>query len=150
MVKADVTQKTTPAEPAHLPGSFACRPRAEGGLGLRFTEADGVVTATFDCAAEYCSYPDRLHGGIAATALDAAMTYCLFAQGLRGMTGQLTVRYPQAVTVDEPAEIRAWVEAARAPLYILRAELRQGGAVRAHAEGKFKGEPLDASTSSEA
>lgn len=130
--------------PTDLQNSFACRPRNEGGLGLHFDpQPDGSVTGTFDCATEYRSYPDRVHGGIVATALDAAMKYCLQHRAVHGITGQLTVRYPAPAELEKPATIRAWVEEAADPLYLMRAEFVQDGQVRARADAKFKGTPLN-------
>jgi len=124
----------------HHPDCFACRPREEGGLGLRFeTDGDRGVRAAFPCDAEHQGYPGRLHGGIVATLLDAAMTHCLFALGTSGYTGRLNVRYRLPVEVDQDAVVCARVTRCSPPLYVLEAELEQGGRVRALAEGKFLG-----------
>lgn len=125
------------------PACIACRPTDAGGLGLRFvTQAEGCVVAEFPCDAHYQGYPDRLHGGIVATLLDAAMTHCLFAHGLKGVTGRLNVRFRHPVVVGKVATVRAWIERDARPLLLMAAELSQEGEIRARAEGKFQGEPL--------
>lgn len=108
------------------------------GLALRYTPAtDGSVSASFlgNCALE--GYPGILHGGIVATLLDGAMTNCLFAQGIRALTGDLHVRYRFPVLAAEELTVRAWVESSWQALFHVRAEITQGGEVKARAQGKF-------------
>lgn len=125
------------------PGCVACRDPREGGLGLRFElHPDRSVTAPFRCASEYQGYPDRLHGGIIATLLDAAMTHCLFAQRYRGVTAKLAIRYSRPVLIDTEAMVRAELNRKRGLLFELRAELQQGGQVCASAEATFIGDAV--------
>lgn len=125
------------------PACIACRPRDAGGLGLQFrVEADGSVVAEFPCDQGYQGYPDRLHGGVVATLLDAAMTHCLFGQGVQGYTGRLNIQFRHPVQVECVATIRARLERANPPLYILEAEICQAGEVRARGQAKFFGEPI--------
>lgn len=142
MTKArDAAAVRAACQAACQPDSIAVRPESEGGFGLRFAvAADGSVTTEFACDARYQGYPDRLHGGIVALVLDAAMTNCLFARGVRGYTGKMQVRYRAPVALRERAVIRAWVTSERHPLYWVRAELAQAGQVCAWAEAAFSGE----------
>lgn len=105
---------------------------------LRFAVADdGSVQATFqpDLACE--GYNGILHGGVIATLLDAAMTNCLFAHGCCGLTAELGVRFRHPVLSASLVRLRAWVERASPPLFVLRAELRQANQLRVTAIGKF-------------
>lgn len=105
---------------------------------LRFTAApDGSVEAWFHGSTIFQSYDGILHGGVIATMLDAAMTNCLFAQGRCGVTGELTVRFRHPVISGTPSRLRAWVERATPPLYLLRSELWQSEQLRATGTGKF-------------
>lgn len=120
------------------PFCFACSGSNPMGLALRYTLAeDGSVSAPFlgHCALE--GYPGVMHGGLVATLLDGAMTNCLFACGIQAMTAELQVRYAAAIAVAETLTVRAWLESARHGLWGLRAEIQQGGQVKAHAHGKF-------------
>jgi acyl-coenzyme A thioesterase PaaI-like protein len=72
-----------------------------------------------------------------STLLDAAMTNCLFAHGCIAVTAELTVRFLRPVTADRPVAVTAWVEKSRHRLYLLAAELRQGGRLMATAAAKF-------------
>ena len=69
--------------------------------------------------------------------LDGAMTNCLFARGVRGLTAELKVRYHESVAASEEVLLYAWLEDDAHGLYQLRAELKQGGVVKACAAGKF-------------
>lgn len=48
------------------------------------------VARTFAIAKQYI---DLLHGGIASTLLDAAMTHCLLSKGIEALTAELNVRF---------------------------------------------------------
>lgn len=117
---------------------FACRPVSDGGLGLVFTVMpDGAVSAEWLCPAGFESYSGIVHGGLLATALDSAMVHALFAQGIVGRTGELTVRYRRSIVTDRPMTVQAWLRSTYPPLFELESEIRQGDAVCAHARGKF-------------
>jgi acyl-coenzyme A thioesterase PaaI-like protein len=127
---------STQAE-AH-PFCFVCSASNPMGLALRYAlQPDGSVAATFlgNCALE--GYSGLLHGGVIAALLDGAMTHCLFAQGRQGLTVELTVRYHGGVAAGEPVFVRAWLEEESHGLCRLRAELRQTGAIKTSAVGKF-------------
>lgn len=120
------------------PACLVCRAQHEGGLGLRFEQqADGSVISHFACDSDYQGYPDRLHGGVVAMLLDAAMTNCLFAQQIRAVTGKLNVRFRHPVKVGAEAVVRARLVDQSPPLYLLEAELMQHDTLCAHAEGSF-------------
>lgn len=135
------TEMTSYARHCH-PACVACRNTDEGGLGLRFRGSpDGGVEAEFACDASYQSYPDRLHGGIVALLLDAAMTHCLFARDLHGLTARLTIRYRGKVDIGTPGVVRARLVRTAHRMYDLSAEFVQAGVVRAEAEARFASRP---------
>ena len=78
-----------------------------------------------------------LHGGLSAALLDGAMTHCLFARGLEGLTVELKVRYHAGVEVHSECRVRAWLEEEAHGLYQLRGQLMLGIAVKVSAMGKF-------------
>jgi hypothetical protein len=81
-------------------GCVACGGCNGQGLRLGFCVREaGYVEASFGCDAAYEGFSGYLHGGIIATLLDAAMTNCLFAHGLVGLTGELKVRYLHPVSI---------------------------------------------------
>ena len=120
------------------PRCVVCTRVHQAGLGLRFKlQDDGIVEARFGCNAVYQGYGGILHGGIAATLLDGAMTNCLFAHGVAAVTAELTLRFRFAIKVGSPVTVRAWMSRAHKPLYCVQAELVQEGQVKATATGKF-------------
>ncbi len=107
-------------------------------LKLTFQPAGkGTVTARFQAHPELQGYAGMLHGGVISSLLDAAMTHCLFHQGVRAVTGDLHVRFVQPVPSNVSLEIRAWVLSFQRPLYRLRAEIIFAERVVAWAEAKF-------------
>lgn len=108
------------------------------GLALRYTPwPDGSVRASFLGHSALEGYPGLLHGGVIAALLDGAMTNCLFAQKRRALTVELNVRYHTGVVSAETMSLHAWLEDSEHGLFRLRAELAQGGTVKASATGKF-------------
>ena len=144
------SMKTTPLAPdlaqirlvnnrteAH-PFCFVCSGSNPMGLALRYTpQPDGSVSASFLGNSALEGYLGLLHGGLIAAMLDGAMTNCLFARGIRGLTAELKVRYHESVAASEEVLLQAWLEDDAHGLYQLRAELKQGGTVRASSTGKF-------------
>jgi acyl-coenzyme A thioesterase PaaI-like protein len=123
---------------------FVCNPDNHRGLGLDFrARRDGTVVASFACGRVFEGYPDWLHGGVISSVMDGAMTNCLFARGIVAVTAELSVRFTHPVVIDRQASVRAWVEKSYPPLYVMRAELFQGGDVLATASGKFMQRPAD-------
>lgn len=119
----------------------ACGTRDGGPARVRFRVTDdGGVQACLPTCAEYEGYPGMLHGGVIATLLDAAMTNCLFAHGHCGLTGDLHLRYRHPVESAGSCVVRAWIERASPPLFVLRAELWQANELRARATAKFMGQ----------
>ena len=120
------------------PFCFVCSGSNPMGLALRCElEADGSVGAKFLGHGALEGYAGLLHGGLIAALLDGAMTNCLFARGIRGLTAELKVRYHKSVAASEEVFLRAWLEDDAHELFQLRAELKQGGVVKASATGKF-------------
>jgi acyl-coenzyme A thioesterase PaaI-like protein len=120
------------------PFCFVCSGSNPMGLALRYAaEPDGSVSASFlgNCALE--GYPGWLHGGVIAALLDGAMTNCLFARGVQGMTAELRVRYREAVAAAETLTVRARLESSSHGLHRLNAEIEQGGKVKATASAAF-------------
>lgn len=86
---------------AHL-FCFVCSGSNPMGPALRYaSHPDGSVSASFlgNCTLE--GYSGLLHGGVIAAMLDGAMTSCLFARGIRGLTAEVKVRYHESVAASE-------------------------------------------------
>ncbi len=108
------------------------------GLKLQFEADDGGrVWAQFQGRPELMGYDGLMHGGMIASLLDSAMTHCLFHQGIRAVTGDLQVRYLEAVSIDAELVIGAWLVKERTPLYYLKGEVRVGERIMAWSKATF-------------
>ena len=115
-----------------------CGSRNPLSLGLSFHRCDdGDVKAIFQAHPGLQGYQGILHGGVISSLLDAAMTHCLFHQGIEAVTGDLHVRFVKSVPCNAQMELRAQVLKASPPLYRLKGELLIGGKTMAWAEAKF-------------
>lgn len=120
------------------PFCFVCSGSNPLGLGLRcFPQPDGSVSAFFLGTGALEGYPGLLHGGVIAALLDGVMTNCLFTQNHRALTVELNVRYHASVVSAEEILLRAWLQDRGHGLFQMRAELTQGGALKATATAKF-------------
>ncbi len=87
----------------------------ENSLGLRaqFYELESEqLLGVFDPREEHQGYPERLHGGIASALLDETIGRAVRIQhgdSLWGVTMELTVRFRQPVSLDQPVRVLARV-----------------------------------------
>jgi acyl-coenzyme A thioesterase PaaI-like protein len=120
------------------PFCLVCSGSNPNGLALKFlADGKGGVSACFHPSPILEGYEGLLHGGMIASLLDGAMTNCLFAQGIIGVTAELRVRYRAPVLIGPEIQIRAWLEKRHSPLFLLQAELKQEACVKAFASAKF-------------
>jgi uncharacterized protein (TIGR00369 family) len=103
----------------------------------------GGVEGTFACDEAFTGYEGLLHGGVISSLLDGAMTNCLLSRGLIAVTADLQVRFHHPAQIGRVAVTRAWLKNTRNLVYILEAELLQGGVVCATAVGKFMKHPQE-------
>ncbi len=107
-------------------------------LKLQFQPGeDGSMTVVFPGEMRFQGYTHRLHGGMIATLFDTAMTHCLFASELTGVTASLNVRFLLPVSADQRVQVRAWIERSKLQLCRLKGHLHQKGILKARAEATF-------------
>ncbi|EMK6924871.1 PaaI family thioesterase [Vibrio alginolyticus] len=99
--------------------------------------ADGSVVGEFHVLPRHQGYTDLLHGGIASSLLDGAMTHCLLSRDIQALTAQLDVRYHAPIQLNDRVTITALCEGERRGIYQLVAQLRVNSEVRVTAKGKF-------------
>ena len=96
-------------------------------LELQFSRhADGSVSAPFVVGPKHQGYSGLLHGGMTSTLLDAAMTHCLFMQGIKALTAELTVRFMAPIRVGQTLTVCARLLGQRRGIYQLEAWLMSG------------------------
>lgn len=112
--------------------------RAADSLGLSFqSSGHNAVVAACQARTQWQGYAGVLHGGMISTLLDAAMTHCLFRQGIEAMTASLKIRFHEPVPCNARLEIRASLEKRRRHVYFLNAEILSFGRLYARAEASF-------------
>jgi uncharacterized protein (TIGR00369 family) len=86
---------------------FGCGPKSAIGLHMSFTElADRSVESRLVLSPAYQGWQGVAHGGIVALVLDEAMAYAAAAHGYLGVTGEMKMRFRDAVPIGEPLVLR--------------------------------------------
>jgi len=107
-------------------------------LRLAFSQdSEGIVTAPFQVTSRHQGYEGLLHGGMASTLLDAAMTHCLFTHGIQALTAELTVRFIAPVRTEQQVMLTAHLVGHRRGIYQLEALITQEQQILARASAKF-------------
>ena len=120
------------------PRCVVCDRPGPARLGLEFqVQADGSVTACFDCRETLEGYGGMLHGGVISAIADGAMTNCLFAHGIAVVTAELNVRFRHPIALGTPLTVTARIIRRSEPLFVVEAMLTQAGQLKAKAIGKF-------------
>ncbi len=107
-------------------------------LGATFlVEEDHSVRSKFVVLPRHQGYLGLLHGGIASSLLDAAMTHCLLSQKITALTAQLDVRYHAPIRVGDQIEVTGQLVSVKRGVYFLKAVLIVDQETRVSANGKF-------------
>ena len=105
---------------------------------LHFTpDGDSGLCASLQVTAQHQGYNGLQHGGLTATLLDAAMTHCLFRQGVMAVTAELTVRYLAPIQIGDRLQLAATVLQQRHGIYQLTATLHRETTLVARGNAKF-------------
>jgi len=110
------------------------------GRGLSFTfDTKGRLKGHFYCHKKYQGYDKRIHGGIMAAIIDESMVHCLMAQGVVGVTTNLSIKYRKPVFIEDTVAITTSVRKSRlsGALYELQTEILQQKALAITARGDF-------------
>ena len=138
---------TTDLRARQHPSCVVCSSTHPFGLRLSFAlDADGAAVADFDCPPVFAGFAGLLHGGVISSLLDGAMTNCLFLHGQIALTARLNVRFRHPVRTGMPAVVRSWIADTCRGFFQMKAELLQGGVLKASAEGVFMPAPLQIET----
>ncbi|MCS6178065.1 PaaI family thioesterase [Shewanella baltica] len=82
-------------------------------------------------------YNNLLHGGVASSLVDAAMTHCLFMQGIKALTAEMTVRFVAPIKVGDAIKIVGRIVSQRMGMYQLEASLYVADIACVTAKAKF-------------
>jgi len=107
-------------------------------LQLQFQRTnENEVQATYLADEKHQGYNGLLHGGIASTLLDAAMTHCLLCFGVEALTAELNVRYHQPLLIQDRVKISGRMLNQRRGIYFLEATLSVNDIICVTGTGKF-------------
>ena len=87
---------------------FVCGLKNSSGLHASFYEVEGdQLVALFTPCEEHQGYPDRLHGGLAATILDETIGRAMNINNdeIWGVTVEFSVRYKKPVPLDQELRV---------------------------------------------
>jgi uncharacterized protein (TIGR00369 family) len=117
---------------------FACGMHNPVGLKLEFFETGPEeVTATWTPGKKYEGYPDVVHGGILASALDEAggRVVMIGDHNHFMMTAKMEIRYRRPTPIGEPLRVVGRLRQRRGRLAVTQAEIQLAdGTITAEAE----------------
>ena len=118
---------------------FVCSKTNLHGLQLDFhyDDADTSVFSEFSLDGWSQGYQGIPHGGVISAVFDGAMGNCLFAKDITAVTAELKIRFRQTMELEKNAIVKAWIKNSSNTLYLMEAEIIQGGQLKASATGKF-------------
>ncbi|MBV9102673.1 MAG: PaaI family thioesterase [Candidatus Eremiobacteraeota bacterium] len=118
---------------------FACGPKSEIGLRLRFSIAgDQFVRAQTTLEQPFQGWVGVAHGGIVMTLLDEGMAHAAGAAGYRGVTGEIKVRFRNPVRIGAPIIVEGRVLWERGRVLGLESRVvGDADVLLASAEGRF-------------
>jgi len=123
---------------------YGCGARNPEGLHIAFEVNGAKVSGRFVPRQVHQGFPGVAHGGIAATALDEAMGWAMYAAGAWAMTIRLEVKYRRPLPLEEELLITAEVTRDRGRRLEAEAEIRtQSGDLLCQATGIFLRLPED-------
>lgn len=102
-----------------------------------FADGDKQVVGYHKVSSQLQGYNSFLHGGVASTLVDAAMTHCLLMQGIKALTAELTVRFVTPIKVGDSIKIVGKLVKQRLGMYQLEASLFVDNCACVTAKAKF-------------
>lgn len=117
---------------------FGCGELNPEGLRIKF-KVDGLkVTGRFTGRKEHQGFPGVAHGGLAATVMDEAMGWAMYAVGAWAMTARMEVKYRKPVPLEEEVIVTAEVVRDRGRWLEAVSEIRSASGERlSEAKGIF-------------
>ncbi len=121
------------------PTCFVCGEENHAGLQGNFYVEDDTVHMPLHAKDHHCGYPEVVHGGVVAAALDECMAWASTrATGRMCITGRMTIRYKDRTPAISGLVARAWVTKSNKRIAYAAADLSDAtGRVYAQAEGVF-------------
>lgn len=126
------------ANPASHCNCIVCGNDNPASLGMRFVlQQDSSVRAQFRGNAFLQGYQGILHGGIIASILDAAMTHCLFNNGIEAVTADLHVRFRHSIPFDAKLVVTARIVSSDNIIHRMESKIEMDGKSMARSTARF-------------
>lgn len=126
---------------------LVCGLKNDFGLKTSFYELEnGELVAIFKPMEEHQSYPERLHGGIAAAILDETIGRAIMInnEDIWGVTVELNLKYKKPIPLNEELRVVGRITRDTSRLFEGTGEiLLSNGDIAASAFGKYMKMPID-------
>ena len=126
---------------------LVCGLKNDLGLQASFYELEnGELVAIFKPLEEHQSYPERLHGGVAAAILDETMGRAIMIsdQGAWGVTVELNIKYKKPIPLDQELRVVGRITKDSSRLFEGTGEIiLPNGDIAAIGSGKYMKMPID-------
>ncbi|MFM2481736.1 PaaI family thioesterase [Celerinatantimonas sp. YJH-8] len=124
----------------HHDHCIACGPsHSVQSLHLEFDWIDPLTLhSCFYVDGSYQGYDHLLHGGVASTLLDSAMTHFLLAHHVAAMTVDLNIRYHKPVVIGQVVDIYAKQDQCRHGIYWMQSGIFSHEHALVTAKARFK------------
>lgn len=122
---------------------YGCGTRNPEGLHIEFEVEGRRVKGRFTARETHVGFPGVAHGGIAASVLDEAMGWAMYAAGSWAMTARMEVKYRRPLPLGTELLVTAEVVRERGRVLDAVAQVSDGGGVLAEAKGMFVRLPAD-------
>jgi uncharacterized protein (TIGR00369 family) len=119
---------------------FVCGEKNPGGLQvvIRMDKGRGRAAAEVVFPERFQGWEGVVHGGLLATVLDEVMIYAAGSNGLRCVTGEITIRYIKPARTGEAYRLEGRVTGTKGKITMAESELLGAdGAVFVRATGKL-------------
>lgn len=118
---------------------FICGKNNPIGLDLHFSYKNGLIITECTLQQEHTGYNNIIHGGILAALLDECMGWsAILSRPILCKSVELTVRYKESVTTNEPLRIWSDLVADKKRLILTKGAIEKSdGTIACTAEGKY-------------
>ena len=117
---------------------FACGPRNDCGLRLRFRRDGDRVTTKYTASDHHQGFPGYLHGGVITALLDEVMSRVSVLEGQWTMTARMDVRFRSPVMMEQTVTVAGEKVRDRGGFFEARGRVElPDGSVAADATGTY-------------
>lgn len=106
-------------------------------FALWIDQAEGAAFGRGSFRKMHEGAPGIVHGGMLSAVIDELLGRATVLSGGPGMTARLSVRYLQPTPIQQPLELKGWIERTSGRRLFMKCEVRCGDIMTARADGLF-------------